>query len=1191
MAANASSKSSNEAAEVIVDRIENYVLVLQDDLNNLVEINRDLRTENRKKDSLIESKGAYLKSLRDVAVADVQQLEFGTAAAEEDLSFQCNVLHETIAVLKMKRQRQLAIEEDNKRQKVVIERTEAKLRKDRLEHANDIHILNKRMQQIRRQMEKTLKVQLTEMDLAYKQRSFAALSERQKAELLTNAQMKEEKGLQDAGMLTIQVRMRQQDEGMNAMKTELRLLHDQEETIRTKLGELFEAKFRATNEFNALKQQESELLETQHKIWMEIDSPPTMEALRDQIEACEDDTEREQLWARMWYTRLCRLKQLETDLRPVSVAEKAGYYTVANFPLAPIQFDRDVLSQSEHDFADNTPYSSRLDTARSSANCTPRVINGSRLDDMSASDALQAVLEADEDAEGDKDEDEDVEVYMATGVDEGADGRTAAEEFMAPYVDTMERARYASSSSTPTAPTDAMYALKLSHLNEAQRRDRALFAALRPLHGREGVLLSGPKPIPLGVGNRLPYFPNPPRDLLGTGTGPTPYPDRADSVEATHGTGTSTRSHLSVRIDSDRESAEASPMKSSGSQKGRKVTSMLSKRGSLMSLLNCIQQDHSRDPSHLAQNMIAWTVLEIAKIWQQTRDKRLYVEDDEDETLSAGGEEEVEEVVDEEAESLARRAALTAKFAADEAEAEEEVGTDDVPGLVHTASIQAMFKELADPCSGFDVSEIEDMEILKQKPDRKFSFTRQPSAWAWKLLQDEIEREKAEAELEASEKAKVEAAVEEEVEWRAGGEGAGGTGGGNGSPNSLRGVSLLAPGSALSLGGVGGEDEALSRSASTRTDEGRAEVPVLWGDLDIVSRPGPTPPLSHFSSPAATPRGLTMASPELPSPTELAAIGSDWGYSPLSSAFGDDNHSPMAAEKTGHPLLVRTSPGSKNSSGFIPPHESPMGVRAGTFLSHFERDCVPDGVSYATNKAYQLAPPLKVKKAAEAHFLVKATSPPPSLAALAGTHRRTSGAILPWGTGAGALAEGGASRQMDGHQRPTSSPSSGLSSDAELDLQDVLRRHRMGQMELVLPLGVVAESKLSATVQHPSGKGGHGSTSATDPLASAWAIKKLVMSHALTTPGAQLYMTKDPRSSGTATGTSTGRGGSSKKHPSRDPLHQQHQHQHQQGRLPASYLKESRVQFTSQDKMTAVRKEIAHSKFFREDLHHFARGI
>ena len=62
--------------------------------------------------------------------------------------------------------------------------------------------------------------------------------------------------------------------------------------------------------------------------------------------------------------------------------------------------------------------------------------------------------------------------------------------------ETNERRTDTGQSRVITVDQDQPYTVKLSHLNEVQRRDRSLFLALKPLHGREGVLLSNAKPIP-----------------------------------------------------------------------------------------------------------------------------------------------------------------------------------------------------------------------------------------------------------------------------------------------------------------------------------------------------------------------------------------------------------------------------------------------------------------------------------------------------------------------------------------------------------------------------------------------------------------------------------------------------------------------------------------------------------------------
>lgn len=61
--------------ENIKDRIESYFLVLQEELDSTRVLNLDLRRENRKKDLLIESSEAHLKSLRDVSAIDIQRHE------------------------------------------------------------------------------------------------------------------------------------------------------------------------------------------------------------------------------------------------------------------------------------------------------------------------------------------------------------------------------------------------------------------------------------------------------------------------------------------------------------------------------------------------------------------------------------------------------------------------------------------------------------------------------------------------------------------------------------------------------------------------------------------------------------------------------------------------------------------------------------------------------------------------------------------------------------------------------------------------------------------------------------------------------------------------------------------------------------------------------------------------------------
>jgi hypothetical protein len=59
------------------------------------------------------------------------------------------------------------------------------------------------------------------MDHSYKQAAYMSLSEGDKQELLSNAQLKDEKTLQDAGVRNLQLRLTEQQKGTFKIQSEL----------------------------------------------------------------------------------------------------------------------------------------------------------------------------------------------------------------------------------------------------------------------------------------------------------------------------------------------------------------------------------------------------------------------------------------------------------------------------------------------------------------------------------------------------------------------------------------------------------------------------------------------------------------------------------------------------------------------------------------------------------------------------------------------------------------------------------------------------------------------------------------------------------------------------------------------------------------------------------------------------------
>ena len=150
---------------------------------------------------------------------------------------------------------------------------------------------------------------------------------------------------------------------------------------------------------------------------------------------------------------------------------------------------------------------------------------------------------------------------------------------------------------------DHPYTVKLSHLNEAQRRDRSLFLALKPLHGREGVLLSNAKPIPRQF---LPVDALVNDDASVNSQQLQEQQQQLQEQEQPQEQSSATIKH--VQHQPQQPPPQPPPQKSTN--KSRQIMA-LSKRGSLISMLKTIQHETTKNPAHLAQNMSAWTTLEV----------------------------------------------------------------------------------------------------------------------------------------------------------------------------------------------------------------------------------------------------------------------------------------------------------------------------------------------------------------------------------------------------------------------------------------------------------------------------------------------------------------------------------------------------------------------------------------------------
>ena len=380
------------------------------------------------------------------------------------------------------------------------------------------------------------------------------------------------------------------------------------------------------------------------------------------------------------------------------------------------------------------------------------------------------------------------------------------------------------------------------------------------------------------------------------------------------------------------------------------------------------------------------------------------------------------------------------------------------------------------------------------------------------------------------------------------------------------------------------------------------------------------PPISHAPHESGAPA---------PAPLPHKHLRIDLDAEPLLPSRRDTAFSPF-------------SPFSAATQGY----ESPMGRRSTTFLARFEQDSVRPAATSKAREKFSLMPPLKVRNKVEAHPLVASAQPPPTLAMVAAARRRST-TVLPWGSAIGmagvveALGGGGgdgdgggfsvkgglgskgglgpssadaalsgfrafggrkggrddpfAHRAAPGVDDPAGLgpgsgpalpivglPTTGLSLDAELDLQDVLQRSAASKHAADAPLGMVKSRAAKLVPAAPP----------VDPLSSVGAMRKLVMAHSFqATPGGSLY--HQPSRGSAGRGEGSGRPPAKARGAPRPtgPRLNGGPGPGPGGDASTSWWqpREAQPQFTSDDKMQAVRKEIARSKYAREDLHEYAK--
>jgi hypothetical protein len=273
-------------------------------------------------------------------------------------------------------------------------------------------------------------------------------------------------------------------------------------------------------------------------------------------EGCESEIDTEIDLIGTWYHRLRLLKELQAEMRPVTNAEKAGFYSCSNFSLVPIPSPvaKATPQQTEPPAISSPPPapSSEVNTAHQS---NMKSLPPNPLNQNQRQQALDALNEDEDDdnksqsiavgagaaqatseisalvetktalAGGDKLPNKKSSYSKLIEISESHKNKVAKELVnrlsksahrvrrgdeitgnlegeadnwlgKGPGTELRENSEVSQSQSR-LRNSHAAYTVKLAYLNEAQKLDRSLALALKPIKGVEALLLSKPKPVPM----------------------------------------------------------------------------------------------------------------------------------------------------------------------------------------------------------------------------------------------------------------------------------------------------------------------------------------------------------------------------------------------------------------------------------------------------------------------------------------------------------------------------------------------------------------------------------------------------------------------------------------------------------------------------------------------------------------------
>lgn len=328
-------RSTSDKESFEKDEIELEIKKLSIEYAKLTTNNLELAKENTRKESYIIEQDKKLALLKERNADDLSQYELEVEVVVDRYEYNIRQATEKVTQLRSQKVKLNELIENSEVLEETIDSILVKMGAESLEHAIEVHDMNKKMQDVRKKMENHLRRDVAQLDLGYQNVAFQCLDDPKKVAMLTNAKLKDEVTLQGVGMANLGVRLKGQARSYKKVKEKIAILHKDAKKLRERLGELKMNKLHLEKDAEELHKEENLLLDQKEKLYCILDESPSTEEIHINIKEIELERIKSLSKMNLWVKRLELLEGMYASIKPVTDFEKNGKYKVENFTMIP----------------------------------------------------------------------------------------------------------------------------------------------------------------------------------------------------------------------------------------------------------------------------------------------------------------------------------------------------------------------------------------------------------------------------------------------------------------------------------------------------------------------------------------------------------------------------------------------------------------------------------------------------------------------------------------------------------------------------------------------------------------------------------------------------------------------------------------------------------------------------------------